>query len=160
MELISKQEFTELANYKGEPCISIYIPSHRSGVEVNEKQDTIVFKNALQYVHTQLQAKGVDSETITDLLKPCYDLYKNEIFWNSQLDGLAVFLSKGFFKAIQLPFSVKEEVYINSSFFVSPLLPLITNTEEFYLLALSKQEAKLYLGNAFGMQYMCSLMKR
>jgi hypothetical protein len=152
MELISKQEFTELAHYTGEMCISIYIPSHRSGVEVNQKQDAIMFKNALQSVNTQLQAKGIDSEIITTLLAPCYELYKNDIFWNNQLDGLAVFIANDFFKAIQLPFTVNEEVFINNSFFVSPLLPMITNTEEFYLLALSKQEAKLYLGNAFGLQ--------
>ncbi|QJD94859.1 hypothetical protein HH214_02675 [Mucilaginibacter robiniae] len=48
MDLISKEEFAELINYHGENCISIYIPTHRAGVEVNEKQDAIVFKNALQ----------------------------------------------------------------------------------------------------------------
>jgi hypothetical protein len=153
MELISKQEFTELANHSAEISISIYVPSHRSGVEVNEKQDTIVFKNALQSITIQLQNKNLSNDNISALLAPCYDLYNNEIFWNNQLDGLAVFVSNGFFKAIQLPFSVDEEVYINNTFFVSPLLPMITNTEEFYLLALSKQEAKLYLGNAFGLQY-------
>jgi hypothetical protein len=153
MELISKEEFTELANHTAEVSISIYIPSHRSGVEVNEKQDAILFKNALQAVHPQLSAKGMQNSEIDELLAPCYELYKNEIFWNNQLDGLSVFISNNYFKAIQLPFEVNEEVYINNTFFVSPLLPMITNNEEFYLLALSKQEAKLYLGNAFGLQY-------
>jgi hypothetical protein len=153
MELISKQEFTELATYTGDICISIYMPTHRAGVEVNEKQDTIRFKNALQAFTEQLQGKGIDQERISALLKPCYDLYKNEIFWNNQLDGLAVYLSDNFFRTEQLPFTVQEELFINNSFYVSPLLPAITNTEEFYLLALSKQEAKLYLGNAFGMHY-------
>jgi hypothetical protein len=153
MELISKDEFTELAHHKGEISISIYIPTHRSGMEVNEKQDTILFKNALQSLHLQLQGKGLQNAEIDSLLAPCYELYKNEIFWNNQLDGLAVFISDNFFKAIQLPFAVNEELYINNSFFVSPLMPMITNKEEFYLLTLSKQEAKLYLGNAFGLQY-------
>jgi len=152
MDLIPKEEFTELINYKGTNCISIYLPTHRAGVEVNEKQDAIVFKNALQAVNTQLQNQGLPSQQIETLLAPGFELYNNEIFWNSQLDGLAVFLAPGFSKIIQLPFSVNEENYLNSAFYISPLLPAITNKEEFYLLVLSKHDAKFYLGNAFGLQ--------
>ena len=47
MEIISKSEFAELANLKSECSVSVYIPTHRSGVEVNEQQDLIVFKNSL-----------------------------------------------------------------------------------------------------------------
>lgn len=152
MELIPKEEFTELINYSGQNCISIYIPTHRAGVEVNEKQDAIVLKNALQAVNTNLQNQGLPSQAIESLLAPGFELYNNEIFWNSQLDGLAVFLADGFSKIIQLPFRVEEETFINSSFYISPLLPAITNKEEFYLLVLSKNDAQFFQGNAFGLQ--------
>jgi hypothetical protein len=152
MELISKEEFTELINYQGNNCISIYIPTHRSGVEVNEKQDAILLKNALQAVNTDLQKQGLPSQVIEDLLRPGFELYNNEIFWNNQLDGLAIFLADGFSKVIQLPFSVDEEQFLNHTFYISPLLPAITNKEEFYLLVLSKHDAKFYQGNVFGLQ--------
>jgi hypothetical protein len=152
MELISKEEFTELINYQGDNCISIYIPTHRSGVAVNEKQDAILLKNALQAVNTDLQKQGLPSQVIEDLLRPGFELYNNEIFWNNQLDGLAVFLANGFSKVIQLPFSVNEEQFLNHTFYISPLLPAITNKEEFYLLVLSKHDAKFYQGNVFGLQ--------
>ncbi|WP_345953421.1 hypothetical protein [Mucilaginibacter sp. PAMB04168] len=152
MELISKEEFKELINYHGNNCISIYIPTHRAGVEVNEKQDAIVLKNVLQAVNADLQKKGLNSQTIEQLLKPGFELYNNEIFWNSQLDGLAVFMADDFFKVIQLPFAVNEESYLNNSFYISPLLPAITNNEEFYLLVLSKSDAIFFQGNAFGLQ--------
>jgi hypothetical protein len=152
MEIIPKEEFTELINFQGKNCISIYIPTHRSGVEVNEKQDAIVFKNALQAVNTQLQKQGLPSQEIEALLAPGFELYNNEIFWNNQLDGLAIFLADGFSKTVQLPFTVNEENYLNSAFYISPLLPAITNNEEFYLLVLSKHDARFYQGNAFGLQ--------
>ena len=152
MEIISKEEFTELANYQSERCISIYMPTHRSGVEVNEKQDAIVFKNALQKINTDLQKQGLDAPTIERILKPGFELYNNQIFWNSQLDGLAVFIADGYFKTIQLPFKVKDEQFLNHNFFLSPLIPAITSEEEFYLLVLSKHDAQFYEGNAFGMQ--------
>lgn len=154
MDLISKEEFKELINYQGSNCISIYIPTHRSGMEVNQKQDAIRLKNVLQAATTTLQDQGVNTRTIDDLLKPGFDLYNNEVFWNSQLDGLAIFLSEGFVKTIQLPFTVKEEVYINNSFYISPLLPAVSSNKEFYLLVLSKHDAKFYQGNEFGLQHL------
>lgn len=154
MEVITKEEFTELMNYKGENCISIYIPTHRSGVEVNEKQDAIMFKNVLQKVSTELQIKGIHSQTIEKLLQLGFELHNNSMFWNNQMNGLAVFMSDDFFKAVQLPFTVKEEVFVNHSFLISPLLPAVTNKQDFYLLVLSKKDAKLYQGNAFGLRYL------
>jgi hypothetical protein len=152
MEIISKEELKELAGFTSDTCISIYLPTHRSGVEVNEKQDPIVLKNALQDAHAQLQKQGIDITSANRLLEPAFDLYSNELFWNNQQNGLAVFIAKDFFKVVQLPFHVQNELLINHTFFVSPLLPAVTSNEEFYLLVLSKHDAKFYQGNAFGIQ--------
>jgi hypothetical protein len=152
MEVISREQFNELANYKGEHCISIYLPTHRAGVEVNEKQDALVFKNALQKVNMDLQNKNLDPATINRILKPGFELHNNPLFWNNQLDGLAVFMADGYFKTIQLPFKVKEEQFLNHTFFLTPLIPAITSDEEFYVLVLSKHDAQFFEGNAFGMQ--------
>ncbi len=152
MELIVTEEFKELINYKSEHCISIYIPTHRAGVEVNEKQDAILFKNALQEAVRTLQEKALPSQVIESIVQPGFDLYEDEAFWNNQLDGLAVFLADGFSTTIKLPFNVKEELFVNKSFYISPLLPAITNNEQFYLLVLSKKDARFYEGDAFGLQ--------
>src|SRR4051812_27532862 len=112
MQLIPKEEFTELINYKGNHAISIFLTTHRSGVEVNEKQDAIVLKNALQAIEIDLRNNGLPVQDIETLLRPGFELYKNEVFWNNQLDGVAIFMASDFFKILQLPYAVKEEVYI------------------------------------------------
>lgn len=152
MEPLSRDEFTELVNYQAANCISIYIPTHRSGVEVNQKQDAILLKNALQDATIQLQNLDLPSHEVEKILQPGFDLYKDEVFWNNQLDGLALFIANGFFKVIQLPFTVNEELFLNSSFYISPLLPAISNKEEFYLLVLSKKDAQFFHGNAFRLE--------
>jgi len=89
MQIISREEFRELLNYSGDHCVSIFLPTHRSGVAVNEKQDAILFKNALQAVSANLQDKGVAGEIIEALLKPAFELYKNEVFGTTnQMDWL------------------------------------------------------------------------
>src|SRR5687768_12050571 len=54
---ISKTLFLELANYKGKYCLSIFLPTHKQGMEVNEQQDLIAFKNELQEIEKRLHEK-------------------------------------------------------------------------------------------------------
>lgn len=152
MEDLVKEEFTELTNYKASTCISIYLPTHKSGAEINEKQDLIVFKNNLQECARQLVAKGKDKVKVDQLLEPAYELLKHDTFWYQLSEGLAVFIADGFFKAYRVPVKVKEELHVNSSFHLSPLVPYVTHTGHFYLLVFSKDACNLYKGNGYGMQ--------
>ena len=152
MEVISKDEFKELANYHADGCVSIYIPTHSSGMEVNEKYDTLVFKNNVQKAKVQLLGKGFDTKKVDSILAPALDLIRNEEFWNKQSQGLAVFLATGFFKMYQLSLPVKEEILVNSSFLLTPILPVMERRHRFYLLVLSKHACKFYEGDQFEMK--------
>lgn len=152
MEIISKSEFAELANFKSECSVSVYIPTHKSGVEVNEQQDLIVFKNSLQQVRRNLQTKGLNSTQIEEIIKPATEMLQDDVFWYNLGAGLGVFMAKGFFKTVKFPKPVKEEIFINNSFYVSPLLPIIANDHHFYLLVFSKHDAKFYRGNDFNIE--------
>ncbi|HEY8915341.1 MAG TPA: hypothetical protein VIM87_02855 [Chitinophaga sp.] len=148
---LDRSGFKDLAQYRADPCITLYMPTHRSGVEVNEQQDAILFKQMLQQVQQQLGQKGFPPDKIESLLKPGFDLYHDETFWRSQQRGLGVFIADNYFRYIQLPFEVTQHCYINHSFHTSALLPLLNSKEQFYLLVLSKHKATLYEADAFGM---------
>lgn len=154
MEILSKEEFIELANFQQENCISIYMPTRISGIEVNERHDVIVFKNNLQKAKIKLGEKGVHIKDVETLLAPALALISEEKFefWNKQSQGLAVFIAKDFFKMVQIPFLVKEEMLVNHSFMVTALLPLIEKRHQFYLLVFSKHNCKFYEGNQFEMR--------
>lgn len=154
MEILSKSEFAELSNFKSDCSISVYIPTHQSGVEVNEQQDLIVFKNCLQQIRRDLLSKEFSNTQIDEILKPGMDLLKDEVFWHTMSPGLAVFMAKDFFKAIKLPDTVKEELLINNNFYVSPLLPVISSSRHFYLLVLSKKDANFYRGDTLHLEKM------
>jgi hypothetical protein len=151
--ILSRELFTELAEHKAECCLSLYLPTNKAGVEVNEQSDAIRFKNALNEVSNRLQAKGVDQGTIKTLLEPGYSLVQDEIFWTGLTHGLAVFVADGFFKFIKTPMPVDEDLVIESSFYVTPLVPILTSTEEFYVVVISKKQVKLFRGDAFGMEF-------
>jgi hypothetical protein len=150
---MSKEEFASLANHTSDCCITVYIPTHRSGVEVNEHMDNIAFKNALQQIESALKQKDFDTNKIASLLKPGYNLLRNNQFWRSLSEGLVVFISEGFFKYIKIPATPAQKILINNSFYLNPLVPVILSKEYFYLLVISKKQAKLYRADNFGMKY-------
>src|SRR5690606_37718716 len=99
---LSKEGLQELANYSSECCITVYMPTHRSGVEVNEQMDSIAFKNALQQIEGKLKEKGYDQAKIARILKPGYELLRNDKFWYALTEGLAFYIADGHFKYIKL----------------------------------------------------------
>lgn len=151
--ILTKEIFAELADYRADCCISVFLATHRAGVEVNEHFDPIVFKNALQDVTAKLKERGTDKGTIERLLEPGYELIRNDGFWNTLSPGLALFIADGFFKYIKLPVTPLEETIMESSFYVTPLIPAMISKEYFYVLVISKQQNKLFRADAFGMEY-------
>jgi hypothetical protein len=151
--ILTKEIFIEIANHQSDCCISVFIGTHNAGVEVNEKYDIIQFKNTLQKLEMILKEKNLLQTTIDSMLKPGYELLRNDEFWMQQSPGLAVFISEGYFKYIKMRQSPVEETIVESSFYVTPLLPLMVSKEYFYLLVISKKQAKLFRADAFGMEH-------
>ena len=150
---LTKEQLNMLAGVKADPCISVYLETHQAGAEKNEQKDTIAFKNVLQQITYQLRQKNVEETRIEKILKPGYDLLRDEKFWFTLTKGTAFFMTEGKFYYIRLPFAPGEEILLNTSFYLAPLIPVITGNDYFYLMVLSKKQAKLYRADAFGMVY-------
>ncbi|HYF30701.1 MAG TPA: hypothetical protein VD993_06255 [Chitinophagaceae bacterium] len=151
--VVTKDVFAELANYRAQHCVTICLPTHAAGVEVNELNDRIAFKSALQEAAGELKTKGLNSAVIEPLLAPGYVLQKDEAFWRQQSKGLAVFIADGMCRYIKLPMDPGRKVAVNNSFVVTPLLPLFTTSEYYYVLVISKKQAKLFRADMFGMEH-------
>lgn len=152
MAIISKEEFEELANFRADYCISIHIPTHQAGVEVNELKDAIVFKDKLDEAHKYLEEKGLPADDIRKITDPGDALIHNEEFWHRQSHGLSVFMADQFFKLIKVPVSFKGEVFTGHSFYLTPLMPVVNKTKHFFVLTFSKNDAAIYEGDAFGLR--------
>ena len=144
MEYINMDNLKELANIQGDNCISIYIPTHRTGREVTDGQDQILLKNQYQKVKNQLLEKGMQEVEVRKYLQPIHELLEDTNFWRHQADGLAVFLAKDYFKYLRLPVKFNEYNLISHSFHLTPLLPLLNGNGLYYILALSLNKSKLF----------------
>lgn len=151
--IIPKDLFTFLSSYQSDACVSILLPTHPAGVEVNEQVDMIEFKNALQQVEKSLIQKNIDVLRIKKMLEPGYDLVRDDKFWRMQSAGLAVYISDDFFKFIRLNGTINKEILVNNSFCVSSLIPFMVRKEFFYLLVISKKDVKFYKADSFGIEH-------
>ena len=152
METLSKDDLKALVQKRKDLCISIYMPTHRSGVETQQNQ--IRFKNLIRDAEERLIASGMKPQDARSFLEKAQGMVNNVLFWRQQRDSLALFLSSDLFLHYNLPVHTAELIVVTDRFHLKPLLPLLSRDEHFYILTLSQNEVKLYEGTSLSMREM------
>lgn len=150
MDLLSADQVKRLMSKKDEPCLSMFMPTHKTGAEI--KQDQIRFRNLLREADEKLASLGLRNQEVKEFLEPLQGLAANVFFWRKQNDGLAIYISRGVFHSLSLPLPFEELLVISDRFHIKPLLPLFGPVPRYYLLALSQNNLQLYEGTADRLQ--------
>lgn len=146
MDILNPAALKSLIAQQGKWCVSLYMPTHRTGRE--QQQDPIRLKNLLAQAETKLLANGLRRPEIQKLMQPAEELLWNKGFWQHPGDGLAIFLTNDSHKIYRLPVQFKEQLSTGTSFHFKPLLPCLGRGIKFYVLALSLNNIRLFEGNA------------
>jgi len=141
MDILTRTELEQLMRKEQQWCVSIYMPTHRTGAET--QQDPIRLKNLLGEAEKHLSARGVNTRDVQKMLEPVSEFLQDSYFWQHQSDGLAIFLSSDNVRSYRLPLNFEELVVVMDHFHIKPLLPLFTGDGQFYILALSQNEVRL-----------------
>ncbi len=141
MNELSKDELRLLIEKGKAPCLSITMPTHKAGAEV--QQNAIRLKNLLKEAEERLVSGGRRAAEAEKFLEPVQALVKNNPFWRQQSSGLALFLCPDFFRTYRLPVVFVPSVVLADRFNVKPLLPLFNTEGRFYVLALSQKDVRL-----------------
>jgi hypothetical protein len=120
------------------------MPTRKAGDDVLE--NSVRFKNLLNRAEEQLVEGGMRRSEAEALLSPARSLVEDELFWQRQSDGLAVFLAEGLARKYRLPLDLDELVVTGDRFHVKPLLSVLSSNGRFYVLALSQHETRLLQG--------------
>ena len=146
MQIFMKNELSILAEARPGPCVSIYLPTHRIPMEI--QQDRLRLKNLLRQAEDDLTAAGLRSPEVKALLEPAEKMLLETVFWKGQQDGLAVFLAPEFDRFYALPVDFPELMLVGERFHLKPLLTLLSGGE-FYILALSQNEVRFLQASPF-----------
>lgn len=139
--MVSEKTIEQLINKNGNDLITITLPTHRKGEET--KQDPIRFKNQLTEAENKLKKAGKKDPEIQKLLKPALELLDKPLFWSHSDKSLAVYIYEDGFNYFKLPYDVKEMVYVNDHFLITPLLPMTSMDGTFCILTVSRENVRL-----------------
>ena len=144
MELLNKEIVQELLAVNEAPCISLYMPTHRSHPE--KLQDVIRFKNLVKELEASLSKKYMANE-VKKSLEPFEALINDATIWNQTLEGLAIFSAAGIFKTVKLQETVQELAMVADSFHTKPLRQYLQSTNRYHVLGLGLKDIQLFEGN-------------
>ncbi len=150
IKTLALDQLKELMQQTASPSISIFLPTHRSGQEI--QQNPIRFKNLLREVEKQFLESGMGPREVNVLLQPAQALLEDSYFWEHQYEGLVVFLAADDFHYYRLPFGVEELLVIDRSYYIKPVLPLFTNDGHYFILAISQNAVCLFEGTRRGVR--------
>jgi hypothetical protein len=139
-DILTRQDLTRLLKSTDSNCLSLIMPTAKSGPEV--RQNATRFRNLLARAEALLLTTGKPSSS-ADFLDPLRKLGPDTFFWANQSTGLAVFRSPELFLTYLLPMACHELVTLADHFHVKPLIPVVEKDRRFYVLALSQKETRL-----------------
>jgi len=144
MKTFTLEQFRNLSQIDGQICVSIFVPTHKVGVDVITGKDELVFKNQLKEVKTKLITNGMSEKEVNQFLAPTLNLLGDEEFWNHQIEGLAIFMKQDYFEIFKLPIHFAPLNYVSKSFYLLPLTELFVGDGRFFVLALEVDAVKLF----------------
>lgn len=140
---MNKHDIELLQKISGYPALTITLPTHRTSPE--NRQDPIRVSNLVTEAHERLLTEFSKRE-IGPLLSQLDNLVET-IDYRYTLDGLAFFVNRDFARVFFLPFSLKERVAVDETFFTRDLVYAMNRTPRYWALVLSEQPTRLYEGS-------------
>ncbi len=144
MNFFNKSIFKDLAAVHEPHCVSIYIPTHRAGGPEGIKKDKIRLKNQLKEAVQKLEIYELSKPQVEEYLRPVRDLLENEYIWSHMSDGLMIFLYGENMDYYQVPVDFSEQCHVESSLYLLPAIPLLTDSARHFIMALSLNEVRLF----------------
>lgn len=147
MEILSREDVRSLFEKRNRFCVSLFLPTPREGKEVGVGR--IQYKDLLRDTEERLLGAGLTKAGRDELLSAARQLERRSDFWQYQSDGLALFLTHGFFRHYRLPLKLSAFAVVADRFEITPLLPLWASEDRFYLLALSRKQVRVFEGTRY-----------
>lgn len=147
---IDRTELQRLRSVRGRLCLSLFMPTHRTGPE-SEREDSIRFRNALRRAQEDVEALPASTREWQALEQRCREATADPDFWSRSSDGLVLYATRDDVTVRRLPYPLPEVAIVGGRFAIKPVLPYTSRNAGFLLLALSQRRFRLWRGTAEGL---------
>jgi hypothetical protein len=150
MDKIALTDFQKLLEYSHPFSISLYFSSDEVGLEPLKRKAE--FQSLEKEILDQLNQLGATEPEIKQVVRSLNQIKEKDELWAIGPKGFAAFISPDFCQLFQLPIEVKNLALISFRFHLKPLIRLLAQPCEFYLLSLTKKKIQLYKGDLYGLE--------
>lgn len=133
------------------PVVTIYAPMHKAATPPHMNEDQIRLKNLM---HTAIEAlkSRPDGENLAKVLqRQLEELQESKTFWEQQTESLLICASGDTMRLFRLPIDSEEYVVVGDHPQLAPILGLVAEAVEFYVLVLAQHEPALLRGDMYGL---------
>ncbi|MDE3198863.1 MAG: hypothetical protein KGN84_21115, partial [Acidobacteriota bacterium] len=146
--MLNKDDLKRLAGIQG-PCLTLFEPVRDGGARENNPEARIAA--AAHRAAAMLAERGYSEESREEFIRPILKVAANTN-WENRIGSVVIFRSPGFTKADFWPDELESTLRLEEEFFVLPLIGRITARTDFWFLALSLKEVRLFRLEGDGFQ--------
>jgi hypothetical protein len=152
MEKLDKDTLKSLQDIDAELAVTIYAPMHTSAAPPHISENQIRFKNLLQKAADEIRGIDKHAELAMQLESTIDEIYNSLTFWENQTPGLLICATTNNIHMFHLPIDTEEYVAVDTYFHLAPVVGLLHDAREYYVLAIAQQNPKLYRGDMYSLE--------
>jgi hypothetical protein len=159
MQKLTRDAVDELlAMVEDSPKVTIYIPLEVSAAPPHITENQIRFKNLIHKATEELKSSN-DTSGLSEQLCNLLDTHIDDLeFWKAAGKALLICAAPSQIKMYDLPVNSEEYVSVDTSFHLAPILALVGDAKDFYVLALAQQRPRIYKGDMYGLSEMENIL--
>lgn len=142
---MNPSDIDRMLSEKGNPCISIILPTYRYTKE--RMQNPELIEKAVLKAGSLLTHSAWPKDKVTTLQSKLSSLLDKIDYMRLQ-EGLAIFISPNISEIHHLPFRVKEKVMLGKTFEIRDIMYFAQFLKPYCLLTVSKKRVRLFKGSA------------
>lgn len=135
-------DFRSLAEIEDDVCLSIFIPN-AGGEQASLGHGAASLKNLFRQASAELDGANLPPAEMDDFMEPVKDLLVAPI-WHGTEQSVAAFRTRQGFHSFFVPQSVQPRAVAGKRFFLKPLIPSLTRTRRYYVIALSDNAVRIF----------------
>lgn len=150
MHKISYAQIKDLLKVKPRsPAITMYLPTHKTASPPHMREDQLRFKNLCSKASELLETRDKHNEFNREFKDKCERLLENQEFWKSKSESMLLCARPGDFTYYHLPIDSDEYVAVDGHFHLAPVIGLLNEMQDYYVLTVSRKNPVLLKGDAY-----------
>ncbi len=142
-ETLIGEALLTLQNEKGNICISVIVPTHRTSPD--RRSDQLNTKRAIEKAEQLLNMKYT-ADIVAPLMNKLHALFQSIDFEHNE-EGLGLFVSSTIQLRLSFPFRVEEKIVVGDSFEIRDVLYKVNYSDPYYVLLLTEHGTHFFQGS-------------